>query len=75
MTEQPKLCKDCIYYKKSWLGHLFGSNSLDRCYSPKVTGDVVTGDKNPISCKEARDYGQYCGRGGEYFEQLLGDRK
>jgi len=75
MTEQPKLCKDCIYYKKSWLGHLFGSNSLDRCYSPKVTGDVVTGDKNPISCKEARDYGQYCGRGGEYFEQLWRDRK
>lgn len=75
MTEQKKLCKDCLYYKKSWLGHLFGDNSLDRCYNPIVTGDVITGDKKSKSCKEARDYEMYCGRDGNYFEQLWGDRK
>ena len=75
MTEQRKLCKDCLHYKKSWLGHLFGSNSFDKCYNPILTGDLITGDKNSTNCKEARDYEMYCGRDGRYFEQLWGDRK
>lgn len=45
MTEQRKLCKDCLHYEKSWLGHLFRNNSLDKCYNPIITGDLVTGDK------------------------------
>lgn len=75
MTEQPKLCKNCLYYQKSWLGHLFGVNTLDKCYNPIVTSDRVTGDKKSKSCKEARSYEFLCGRDGKYFEQLWGDRK
>jgi hypothetical protein len=75
MTEQRKLCKDCLHYEKSWLGHLFGSNSFDRSYNPIVTGDLVTGDKKSETCKSSRDYQIYCGRDGRYFEQLWGDRK
>jgi hypothetical protein len=75
MTEQRKLCKDCLYYKKSWFGHLFGDNSFDRCYNPIITGDLVTGDKKSESCKDARHYEMYCGRDGKYFEQLWGDKK
>ncbi len=75
MTEQRKLCKDCLYYKKSWLGHLFRNNSLDRCYNPIITGDLVTGDKKSESCKLARDFEILCGISGKYFEQLRGDRK
>ena len=70
MTQQRKLCKDCLHYKKSWFWHLFGDNTFDRCYNPIVTGDVVTGDKKSISCKEARNYSFYCGLDGKYFEQL-----
>lgn len=70
MIEQRKLCKDCFYYKKSWLGHLFGSNLLDRCYNPTLTVDLITGDKKSISCTEARTYSFNCGRDGYYFDQL-----
>jgi hypothetical protein len=75
MTEQPKLCKDCLHYKKSWLGHLFGSSSLDRCYNPIITNDLITGDIKSKSCEDTREYEMYCGRAGKYFEQLWGDRK
>jgi len=75
MTEQRKLCKNCLYYKKSWLGHLFGSNSFDRCYNPIITGDVIAGDKKSMSCNEARDHSFNCGWDGYHFEQLWGDRK
>jgi len=75
MTEQLKLCKDCLYYKKSWLGHLFMDNSLDRCYNPIITGDLVTGDKRSEYCKMARDFEMHCGPEGKHFEQLWGDRK
>jgi hypothetical protein len=75
MTEQRKLCKDCLHYKKSWLGHLLGFNLFDSCYNPIITGDVITGDKKSMFCKEARNYSFYCGRDGNYFEQLWGDRK
>ena len=75
MTEQRKLCKNCLYYKKSWLGHLFGFNLFDSCYNPIITGDVITGDKKSISCKEARNCSFYCGWDGRHFEQLWGDRK
>jgi hypothetical protein len=75
MTEQRKLCKNCLYYEKSWLGHLFRSNSLDRCYNPIITGDLVTGDKKSEYCKVARDFEMHCGRDGRYFEQLWGDKK
>ena len=75
MTEQRKLCKDCLYYEKSWLGHLFRNNSLDRCYNPIITGDLVTGDKTSESCKFARNLEMYCGRDGKHFEQLWGDKK
>ena len=82
MTEQRKLCKNCLYYEKSWLGHLFGSNSFDRCYNPIITGDLVTGDKKSLNCEIAREYEMYgknyityCGKDGRYFEQLWGDKK
>ena len=75
MTEQRKLCKNCLHYKKSWLGHLFGSNLLDQCYNPIVTGDVITGDEQSVACYEARAYSFYCGKDSKYFEQLQDDRK
>jgi hypothetical protein len=80
MTEHRKLCKDCLHYKKSWLGHLFGDNSFDKCFNPILTDeiipdDLVTGDKTGRSCKSARNYYMYCGADGRYFEQLWGDRK
>jgi hypothetical protein len=75
MTEQRKLCKDCLHYKKSWLGHLFRSNSLDRCYNSIITGDLVTGDKKSEYCEVARNLEMYCGRDGRCFEQLWGDKK
>lgn len=75
MTEKRKLCKNCLHYKKSWLGHLLGINLFDICYNPIITGDVITGDKKSISCKEARNYSCYCGWDGKHFEQLWGDRK
>ena len=75
MKEQRKLCKDCLHYKKSWFGHLFGDNSFDRCYNPIITGDLVTGDKKTESCKIAREFEMYCGGDGRYFEQLWEDKK
>jgi hypothetical protein len=75
MTEQRKLCKNCLYYKKSWLGHLFGDNSSDRCFNPIITDDLVTGENTSIRCKFARNLGMSCGIHGRYFEQLWGDRK
>ena len=75
MTEQRKLCKNCLYYKKSWLGHLFRSNSLDRCYNSIITGDLVTGDKKSEYCEVARNLEMYCGRDGKHFEKLWGDRR
>ena len=75
MIEQRKLCKDCLHYKKSWWGHLLGTNTFDRCYNPILTGDLVTGDKESASCKYARHFEMYCGRTGKYFEQLCGDKK
>jgi hypothetical protein len=75
MTEQRKLCKDCLYYEKSWLGHLFMNNSLDKCYNPIITGDLVTGDKKSEYCKVARNLEMYCGRDGRHFDQLWGDKK
>ena len=50
-------------------------NSLDRCYNPIITDDMVTGDKKSQSCEIAREYEMYCGRDGKHFEQLWGDRK
>jgi len=50
-------------------------NSLDRCYNPIITGDLVTGDKRSEYCKMARDFEMHCGPEGKHFEQLWGDRK
>ena len=40
-----------------------------------LTGDLITEDKKSISCTEARKYSFNCGRDGNYFDQLWGDRK
>ena len=39
-----KLCKDCKYYRKDWLTHLFGMGFRhDTCASPNTTQNPVTG--------------------------------
>lgn len=62
-----KLCKDCKYYQKNRIGHLFLTDSFDTCLRPS-TLNFVTGKTNAQTCKEEREYSFYCGREGKYWE-------
>jgi hypothetical protein len=71
--EMIKLCKDCKYYRKDWLGHLFGmGNRHDTCTSPNTSTNLVTGNENRF-CDMLRaerweklDYS--CGPEGKFWE-------
>jgi hypothetical protein len=65
MTEQIKLCCDCKFHKKDWLGHLF-RDPWDYCSHPKVTDNVVNG-KRKVFCKTARTY--RCDYEAKYWEE------
>ncbi len=68
-----KLCKDCKWYRKSWIEHIFfRTNRYDMCASPNTTDDLVTGRKQRF-CDMLRstrweelDYA--CGPNGRYWE-------
>ncbi len=62
----PKLCKDCKYYQKSVIGHLFLTDNFDKCLRPAET-NYVTGRTNKETCKEERGYSFNCGREGKYW--------
>jgi len=71
MNEQ-KLCKDCRFYKKDWVSHLFPffgyRGEFDKCL--RVV-DPVTGRKQADFCSiERRDYYPLptCGPEAKYFE-------
>ncbi len=69
-----KLCKDCKWYRKSWIEHIFfRTNRYDMCASPNTTDDLVTGRKQRF-CDMLRstrweflDYS--CGPDGRFFEE------
>lgn len=70
-----KLCKDCKYYRKSWISHIFGYGNLhDTCVSPHTSANLVTGkeprfcDMLRAKCWESFDYS--CGPDGKYWEAL-----
>lgn len=69
MTEQPKLCKNCKYYKKDRISHLLGfRGKYDEC---RRLMNLVTGDKKVEFCEiERRDWYplDVCGPEGKYFE-------
>ena len=69
MTEL-RLCKDCKWYKKSWVEHLiFGSDADDKCFHPVLSGNLVTGKvKVGCSCVMMRKTCDGCGKEGKYWE-------
>ena len=68
MTEL-RLCKDCKWYKKSWVEHLiFGSDTYDKCLHPVLSGNLVTGKARGDRCIFRRMYGGGCREEGKYWE-------
>ena len=66
-----KLCKDCKWYKKSWVEHLTGGGDrFDTCHNPVLSGNLVTGKvKGGHFCDMMRrNYGRGCGEEGKYWE-------
>jgi hypothetical protein len=70
MTEPVKLCKDCVWYKKSWFEHLTGSGDrFDTCHNPVLSENLVTGKvKGGRFCDMMRRTYGGCGVNGEYWE-------
>ena len=65
-----KLCKDCKWYKKSWVEHfIFGSDADDKCFHPVLSENLITGKKKGgCFCYNKRlPYGG-CGEEGKYWE-------
>ena len=69
MTEL-RLCKDCKWYKKSWVEHLiFGSDADDKCFHPVLSENLVTGKvKGGRFCDLMRKAYAGCGEEGKYWE-------
>lgn len=73
MTEPMKLCKDCKYYRKSWLEHIImRTHKYDTCACPNTTQNPVTGNERRF-CDMLRaqrwvelDYS--CGPDGRFWE-------
>jgi hypothetical protein len=69
-----KLCKDCKWYRKDWLNHLFGmGHHHDMCASPNTTKNLVTGHDNRF-CDMLRsirwqDLDYSCGPDGKFWEE------
>ncbi len=69
-----KLCKDCKYYRKDWLSHLFGmGHRHDTCKSPNTSQNLVTGNESRFcdmlraKCWEKLEYS--CGPDGKFWEE------
>lgn len=69
MTEQLKLCKDCVWYKKDWGARLSGyGDTFDLCINPILTGaNPVTGKTKGGFCDTMRKF-HGCGMDGKFFE-------
>ena len=68
-----KLCKDCKWYRKSWIEHIFfRTNSYDMCASPNTTDDLVTGYKqrfcDMLRANRWKELDYSCGPDGRYWE-------
>ena len=65
-----KLCKDCKWYKKDWITHLMErSDRFDKCLSPALNENLVTGKSYGKFCDFQRTYeGLGCGKEGKYWE-------
>ena len=68
-----KLCMDCKYYRKDWLGHLFGMLSRhDTCSSPNTTQNPVTGNEQRfceiLRSERWKELDWSCGPDGRYWE-------
>ena len=63
-----KLCKDCKFYKRDWISHIFErTDRYDKCLNPIFNENVVTGKTNGTYCDNTRKY-HGCGMEGKYFE-------
>ena len=65
-----KLCKDCKWYKKSWVEHLiFGSDADDTCHNPVLSENLVTGQiQGGRFCDMMRRPYGGCSEEGKYWE-------
>ena len=68
-----KLCKDCKYYRKDWLSHLFGmGHRHDTCKSPNTSQNLVTGNENRfcdmLRAERWKELDYSCGPDGRFFE-------
>jgi hypothetical protein len=68
-----KLCKDCKWYRKSWIEHIvFRTNRYDMCASPNTCKDLITGNERRFcdtlrrKSYEMLDYS--CGPEGKFWE-------
>jgi hypothetical protein len=63
-----KLCKDCKYYRRNWVEHIFKNNDYwDFCMRPNDL-NVVSQMSNGYRCAYEREYEYLCGPGGKYWE-------
>ena len=70
MTDEPKLCKDCKWYRKSWVEHLiFSNDGDDKCVHPVLSRNLVSGKvKGGRACSFMRLHGGGCSPEGRYWE-------
>ena len=73
MTDEIKLCRNCKYYKKDWVSHLFPifghKGDFDEC---RREVNLVTGEKKVDYCNiERKDLYPLptCGPEAKYFEK------
>ncbi len=68
-----KLCKDCKWYRKSWIEHLTGmGDRYDTCASPNTTQNLVSGNQkrfcDMLRAKRWDELDYSCGPDGRYWE-------
>ena len=67
------LCKDCKWYRKDWVSHIFyGNYHYDTCACPSTTQNPVTGNDNRfcdmLRAERWKELDYSCGPEGKYFE-------
>ena len=73
MTEPMKLCKDCKWYRKSWLEHIMmRTSSYDMCACPNTTQNPVTGNErrfcDMLRAERWKELDYSCGPDAKYWE-------
>jgi hypothetical protein len=68
-----KLCKDCKFYRKSWIEHLTGAGDrYDICVSPNTTQNLVSGKQNRfcdmLRAERWKELDYSCGTDGRFWE-------